>query len=378
MLSASAIPRLLACPTSAVLPHRAYSTAHAAAGQERHLDREVAADLRDLKRLPEAVASMIRSSDELLTEHAFVLNVATEEVRQLGRVGHRAYGPLEPFEVGGTVDLLIVGTDRLIVVDYKGFEEVASADGNAQLATYALMVARAFGVDEVTVVIVYEIRRPSIATLEALDLDAHAARLRQLHVDVARARMSPGRFLATGPHCKYCEAFDACPRQKALSIDVETGLIEMRIEETIPFADDEEAAWALDLCAELGRLQARIKAALEVRSKARPIPLRNGNAWGPRTRPGNEKLDGEVTYAVMLEKHGPALAGLAVPRTATKKAVREALRFAGAESTLEDAFDAVYDEVKVRGGVKTGTKTVIEEYEPGPRLVSDTSEGVIR
>lgn len=371
MLSASSIPRLLACPTSAVLPQREYSTAHAAAGQERHLDREVAADLRDIKRLPADVAGMIRSSDQLLAEHSFVLNVATEEVRQLGAVGHRAYGPLAPFEVGGTVDLLIVGTDRLIIVDYKGFEEVASADENAQLATYALMVARAFGIDEVTVVIVYEIRRPSIATLEALDLDAHAARLRQVFVDVASARMNPGRFIATGPHCKYCPAFDVCPRQKALAIDVETGLIAMRIDQTIPFADDEEADWALDLCAELGRLQARIKAALEVRAKARPIPRANGMMWGPVDKRGNEKLDGEITHAVMAEKHGPALAAMAAPRAASKKAVREALRFAGAESTLEEAFETVYEEVKARGGVKSGTKTVIEEYEPGPRLVED-------
>jgi uncharacterized protein DUF2800 len=378
MLSASSIPRLIACPASAVLPHRAYNTVHAAAGQERHLDREVAADLRDLKRLPASVASMIRSSDELLTEHAFVLNVATEEVHQLGRVGHRGYGALGPFEVGGTVDLLIVGTDRLIVVDYKGFEEVAPAEENAQLATYALMVSRAFGVDEVTVVIVYEIRRPSIAELGPLDLDAHAARLRQVYVDVAAARMNPGRYLKTGSHCKYCEAFNDCPRQKALAVDVETGLIEMRLEETIPFADDDEATWALDLCAELGRLQARIKAALEVRAKARPIPLRNGKAWGPIDKRGNEKLDGETTYAVMLERHGQALANLAAPRAASKKAVREALRFAGADSTLEEAFDAVYDEVKARGGIKTGSKTVIEEYEPGPKLVSDASEGVIR
>jgi RecB family exonuclease len=373
--SASSVPRLLACPASAVLPQREYRTVHAAQGQERHLAREVAADLRDLKRLPAAVAAMIRPSDRLLAEHVFTYDSASDTGRHIGPISRDQYPTLGlgPFERPGKPDLVVIGTDGAIVIDYKAFEEVASADENAQLATYALMVARALGLDEVTVVIVYEIRRPSIATLTALDFDAHAARLRKLYLDVAAARMNPGRVLAVGPHCKYCPAFDACPRQKALALDVETGLISVRVEETYPFADDEEAAWALDLLAELKRLATRIHAGLETRARVRPIPLANGNAWGPQEKRGKLRLVGDVVHAVMLERHGKALADMAAPRAASQKALREALEFAGADETLKDALADVLADVEARGGSKRDTKTMLEEYEPGPRLVAGDS-----
>jgi hypothetical protein len=373
LLSASVVPRVLACPTSAVLPQREYRTAWADRGQDRHADREVSADLRDLAKLPPEVAGLIGPNDRLLAEHVFGYDVATGAARHLGPIPREQYASagLAPFEIPGKPDLTIVGTDHVVIVDYKGFEEVEPSESNKQLATYALMVARALGLDEVTVVIVYEFRRPSIAVLEALDLDAHAERLKQLYGDVARARLDPGRYLATGPHCKYCPAFLDCPRQKALAIDAETGLLALRVEETFPFADDDEAAWALDLLAELKRLASRIHAGLEVRAKARPIPLANGNAWGPREKRGNERLDGNVMHAVMTEKHGPKLADLAAPRTATKKALREALEYAGADMSLDAAAEVVLEAVRARGGVKSGTKTVIEEYEPGPRLVEE-------
>lgn len=373
-LSASAVPRLLACAASAVLPQTPYSTSYAEAGKARHLDMEVAVDLGDIAGLPEEIQRVIRPSDKLLAEHSFAIDVSTGIARYLGRVPNREYHKvvprLGPFEIPGTLDLLIIGTDRLIVVDRKSFEEVEPADRNTQTLTYAVSVARYYGLDEVTVVIIYEFRRPSIATLDVLDLDAHAERLKKLYGDVARAKIEPNKYLATGSHCKYCEAFHDCPRQKALAVDAETGLIALRVGQTLPLNDDAEAAWAIDLLAELKRLSTRLHAAIETRAKARPIPLATGKMFGPRDKFGNEKIDGNVLYDVMLAKHGKALAELAAPRKATKKALREALEFAGAESSLDEAERALLAEVKARGGLKRDVKTTVEEYEPGPRLVA--------
>ena len=365
--TASAVPRLLACATSATLPQRDYRTTDAARGQERHAALELAAVRRDVASLPEAVRRMIRPSDRLLVEEVFGYDVAAGTARHFGPVPREAYATLRlgPFERLGKPDLVVLGTDGVIVVDYKGFEEVTPADRNTQLATYALMVARWLGVDEVTVVIVYEYRAPSIATLEALDLDAHASRLRQLELDVAAARGAPARFLATGPHCKYCPAFDACPLQQALAVDAETGLLAARVEELYPFADDREAAWALDLLEELKRLTTRIRAGLEVRAQARPIPLADGKLWGPRAKLGKLKLDGNIVHEIIAARHGLKLAEVAAPRQASQKAIREALEFAGADETMAD----VLDEIKARGGARKDTKTTIEAYEPGPRLV---------
>lgn len=370
ILSASAVARLLACPASAALPQREYNTAYAVSGTARHADREAAADVRDLSRLPAEVSSMIRSSDRLIVESVFAYDVATDVGRMIGPVPRDRYHEIErgPFEIFGKPDLVIIGGAGAIVVDYKGYEPVAPAESNAQLATYALMVARTYEIDEVHATIVYEIRRPSIATLEAIDLDAHAERLRQLHGDVARAAREPGRYLKTGPHCKYCPAFDACPRQLALRVDVETGLVSMRVEQSIPFADDEEAQWALDLLAELKLIETRLHAALAVRAKERPIPLRNGKMWGERDVLGKEKLAGDVVHAVMSARYGPKIAEIAAPRVATKKAIKEALGFVGADSVAE-AERELLAEVKAAGGARRDTKTEVGEYDPGPRMV---------
>jgi hypothetical protein len=367
ILSASAVPRILACPTSIVLPQRAYHTAWADQGSVRHAAREVAADLRDLSGLPPVVAQMIRPSDRLLTEHVFTYDAVTGTARHVGPLARDLYHTLNlgPFEFPGKPDLVIAAEDRVVVVDHKGFEEVEAAESNRQTATYALMVARALGVDEVIVVIAYEIRRPSIATLEALDLDAHAAALRQMFVDVAAARMNPGRYLAIGPHCKYCEAFHDCPLQKALIVDVESGLISMRVED--PFSDDEEAQWALDLLGEIKLIQTRIHAALAARATARPIPLRDGQMWGPRETLGSTKLDASIVYEVVRELHGAPIAEIAAPRKATQKAIREALEFVDGDPK------ALLEVVKARGGSKRDTTTTIEAYEPGPRLVAGDS-----
>lgn len=360
MLSASATARVIACPASAVLPQLPYDTKHAAAGTERHAAREDAANKRDLSRLPPAVASMLRPSDTLLAEHVFAYDAATGLGRHIGPVAREEYPRigLGPFEIPGKPDLVIVGHRQAIVVDYKGFEEVEPAERNRQLATYALMVARAFDLDEVTVVIVYELRRPSIATLEALDLDAHAAALRQMFVDVAAARMNPGRYLATGKHCRYCEAFHACPRQKALEVDVETGLVRVRVEDVIPFADDEEAQWALDLLGELKLLETRIRAALEARAKARPIPLPSGKVWGPIPKLGKRKLDAAIVYEVVAARHGAKIAEVAAPRVATQKAIKEALEFVDGDAR------ELLEEVEARGGLKRDERIEIGEHDP--------------
>lgn len=350
-LSASSVPRALACPGHMRLPHHDYRTKYAEAGEAHHAEAEAAADLGDHDGLPEKVAVLIREGDELIAECGFAYDVATDTARQLGHV-RRRYADLAPYEIPGTPDLIIKGNGRIVVVDYKEHERVAPAATNAQTATYALMVARAFGVNEVTVVICYRTDGwCDFATLGPIDLQAHADQLHRLAIDVARADAP----LAIGPHCKYCPAFMSCPKQHALMGEVKTDL-PVRIEAAMPFTDDDEASDALDLFERLRMLTARLQAALIARAHERPIPRPDGRMFGPVEKQGNEKLDGDVVWRVVTEKFGRDKADEVVTRTATKKKLKDVL---GAKGEKE-----IVEAVRARGGSKRETKTVIEVYEP--------------
>lgn len=363
--SASAVPRILACPTSATLPQHDYRSKYAEDGQDYHAEIEAAIDVGDESAIPDDILALIGPGDETITERAFAYDVATDTGRELAGVKRRAYGDLRPFEVPGTPDLVIRGERRLVVVDHKGHEEVTEAERNEQIATYALMVARAYGYDEVEVVIRYraEWRRPTRAVLGSLELDAHAAKLRQMFIDVAAARKDPETYVRTGSHCRYCPAHLSCPRTKALQQQLGSGELEVVTEAAIPFANDDDAAQAWELLQRIKLLTTRISAALYARAAERPIPLPDGRMFGPVEKQGNAKLDGDVVYEVVKEKYGRDIADTAVTRSATQKRLKEALGFVGAKSVAA-ASKEVLAEVEKRGGLKRDAKTTVEVYEP--------------
>lgn len=357
-LTASAVPRLMKCPASAVLPHHEYKTEDADAGVENHEAMEDAANAGETDKLPEAIRDLVAGLN-LETETAFAYDVATGESRRLGKVD-RAYANLSPYEIPGTLDLLAVGS-RLVVVDYKRYLEVDAPDTNAQTTTYALMAARHFRRDDVTVAIAYlgaGRERTEIAELGAFDLDAHAAALRQLHADVLRAASDPQPN--PGKWCQFCPAFMSCPKQQDLQLQLTNGITALQIESQLPFQDDETAADAVELLEKVRLVHARLRAAVYARAADKPIPLRGGGYLGTVIKQGNEKLDGDKVYDVLRERHGQAIADAAVVRSATKKRLKEALAFTGGKVAAEER--AVLDEVRARGGAKRETKSVVEVY----------------
>lgn len=345
MFTASAVPRLLVCPGSHSLPHADYRTVHAVAGTARHEDMEAAIAVGDTSMLP---PELLPAGAQLTTEAAFALDLSTGEARALGHI-NRKYEGLAPFEIVGTADLVIHAPGFLAVVDYKRYEEVDPADRNAQLATYGLMAARAAGVDEVVVAIVYTDapRRPSIAMLDAFDLSIHFSRLRELH-----GRVHKERSFARSKHCKYCPGFLACPEQKALMIDADRS-IPLRIETAIPFNDDADAADAFDLLERIKTLAKRIEAALYARAAERPFQLSDGREFGTRTVKGRESVDADVAYRAIREVHGQEIADKAVERKTSKAAIERAVGKQGV--TL----------VRAAGGIVTGEpRTVVDVHEP--------------
>lgn len=366
--SASSIPRLLACPVSALLPQHDYKTKYAEEGSEHHAEQEAAIDVGDEDAIHPDVLALIREGDETVTEMAFAYDPETDTARELGRITREQYASLtKPGELPGKPDLIIKGNGRILIVDHKSFEEVDDAERNAQAATYALMVARAWGYDECDVSIVYRAtwRRPSHATLNALDLAAHGDRLRKLRSDINAAVTQPQLFISDGKHCRYCPSFlSGCTRIESLQRRVQNGALVRQAEQLMPFANDDDAAMAFDLYERLKMLTARVGAALHARAAERPIPRPGGKVWGPREREGSRKIDGDAAYAALKEKYGQAVADAAVTRAATQKGIEAALKQAGVKSATK-AKESLVKQLEEAGAVKRKPSVKFEEYELG-------------
>jgi len=354
----------MACPGSAHLTQHDYHTTYADQGNDRHGDAEAAAVLGANEDLPWQVRKLLEPGDVLSAECAMAIDTSDDTARALGHIAWRDYTGLRPFEIPGTIDLIVYGERRILVVDYKGFERVTSAADNQQLACAALAVARAAGRDEVTVAIVYlgaSWLSADIATLGMFELDAHSARLRDMMI-------STDKTLRPGPHCKYCHAFLSCPEQKALAIQAGTGEIAVRVESMIPFQDDSEAAEAYELLQRIKIVVSRLNAALHARAAERPIQLRSGKLFGPHHKLGNEKLDGDVVYETVKRLHDQTTADAAVARVATKKRLDAALK------GKRGAAKAVIEAVRAAGGAERKTTTTIEEYDSKLQLVADDDD----
>jgi hypothetical protein len=351
-LSASGVPRALKCAASVVLPHQDYVTDAALAGVDRHADLEAAADLGLTDGVHPDIVALYPPNAKMTTEAAFAYDVATDTARALGH-GRSAYVDLAPFEIPGTADLIVYAHPRALVVDHKSYEEADPA----QITTYALMFARSAGIDEVTVAYNYKLRRPWIATLGPLELDAHAAKLRQLAKDVAdRPTVNPGTW------CKYCAAYLTCPANAALVRSVSSGITAVQIEGIIPLASDEDAARAYELSKTVGTLQQRLTAALIARAKERPIPLPDGQVFGEHEKLGPTVVDADVAYAAIRESYGQAKADAAMTRKATQASIERALG--------KDGKKAVLKVIQERNGLSRETKRVISLHAP-----AEPSEG---
>lgn len=327
---------------------------------------EAAIDTGDAARvLPESVLALIEGM-ETTTEAAFAYDCATDTARPLGH-GRAAYtganaSRLAPYEIPGTIDLLAGDGSRFVVVDKKGYERVGAASVNAQTLTYALMVARSAGVDEVTVVIFYELGAPDIAVIDAIALDAHAARLRALQLRVVEAASRVREHLSIGKHCKHCDAYFHCPTQhQANALAVIEPEAPLRFEAMLPLERDEDAARAFELYERVKLFQSRLHDVLAARAMQREIPLGDGRVYGPREKEGSKRLDGDIAWRVLRDLHGQAVADAATKRTATQKGIEDALRQLGGQ--LAPRKRKVMEALEAAGGVKQSTSTVIDVHE---------------
>ena len=145
----------------------------------------------------------------LATEAAYAWHPSDDTAQMLGVHIGRAYGEARPGSFCCSLDVTWTADGVVYVYDVKTgrAEHVDPPATNAQLATMALAASRAHGCSRAVVGLVFEDGRVEQLELDALDLDAHADRLRALaaRIDAQQAQPSPGA------HCGYCPARTRCP-----------------------------------------------------------------------------------------------------------------------------------------------------------------------
>lgn len=366
--TASALPRLFACLASGLLKQTEYRTDYADQGHGRHADMEQSIVAGDLSRLPEKVLALVEGLT-VRAEVSVVYDVSDGTARELGAQLGRAYGTLGPYEIPGTIDMLAVGDGRVVVGDWKGWEEVDHPDSNRQTLLYALAAALIYKVAEVTVVIAYLVaghRDVMIATLDIFELRAFGDELKELYARAMKASANPHAFEVVGGHCKYCPAFGACHAQQQLADDVKTNIVASKFNSLIPFETDEEAADAYELAIRIGLLYQRVRGALAARAKERPIPLRNGKMYGEVSRMGNRVLDADKTYAYLRDKYGQEFADAALKREATQTWIENAFRKFKIKNPVKNKDEVVAELTKL-GAVAQKRKVELDEFDP-PQL----------
>jgi hypothetical protein len=363
-VTASRIELARKCLGAFTLPQVNAPNEHSEAGTARHAKDE---DAIGRGEIPQYLLDAWPGYD-WRAEVAFAYDVATGEGRELGQGLKRGYGDLRPFEFAGTADVVGRNGDSVVVVDKKGFEEVTRAADNGQVRFLCLAATRAYRAKHTEGGIKDELRALDRAEFDAFELDAIHQEVRATVLEVAKVRADARNGLpvpfATGRQCRWCNAFDHCPKQRELKALVVSAQADLRVEAQIPFNDDNDAAEGYEFFRRLDILHKRLKSALYARANERPIPLGNGKLWGPRVVDGNREIDGDIAYTVIREKYGQDTADKAVERHATQKAMETALKSAVPKGAGAAAMRGVMKEIEDRGGIERSTKTVFEEFDP--------------
>lgn len=293
-------------------------------------------------------------------EVAYAYDPRTDTARQLD-VEKRAY-QVEPHEIAGTIDAVMLDLDHAIIVDWKTGDDfqrfTADAKDNWQLKLYALAVSRTHRVNNVKVAIVRISDEVKVTeyTLDEMELDAVAAEVAAMVAGIPASVPTPGH------HCIRCKAVSICPTTATATTDI-VATAEKLPEVTGPAVElviDKDNATTL-----LARLR-QVQAACETLENALKvyatnndgITLTSGKRWKkmPQERE-SINLDGPE-MATGLAALSAVGAGDAVTTkvSVTKAAIEKVLKAQGLKGKeLSAKMEATMSELRAAGCVRSVT-----------------------
>lgn len=390
ILSASHLPRVIACPASHVLPHFKQEVGAAAErgtnihaflevafnqGRETALER-FAPDLPGIDVARELDLELLWADlKDGLAEATFAFDPTSQTARLLGTSLSRQYD--NTGEILGTADLVAhhCDTEQVVIVDYKTGLIPVDAATSHQLAFLALAAHRHYDTEDVVARIVH-IREDStfhfnerVYDAELLrDFAAHLGELQQV-ISVFAKWHEMGKTLPVniGEHCKYCPALASCPASAAVF-------------ENLQWATDKDSLAAWDVARlnaqEAGALWDRlqlIKKALDVQDAALRDYARENVL---ETAGGKRLMLGQQTFSqialgpaleIIAEVCGQDLADHLLGATNAKLPKTEleaALKASGLQGgELRQVLAVLNHEFEKQGALVHGTREVMQSAE---------------
>jgi CRISPR/Cas system-associated exonuclease Cas4 (RecB family) len=342
MVTMSALPRLLNCTASAVLARAEVESAFAQAGNDDH------EDLAELENPEHEFAHLLVKGAR--SEVKLAYDTLARTGRIIGEGGGRDYGPLGPFEIAGSCDVLWV-------VDVQtGHNDVDPASRNWQLWGYALAAARALGLSKARVIIVYtKTKRIDQHDLDFEDLATFAERLAKLHPRVAElhAIRKRGEQLDTfeGSWCRYCPSKHVCPSKNGLLVQIaERG---MAVPGDSDLSTMERRRAAYEQLVRLDQLVSDAKKRLQANvDEHGPIDLGNGMAYGRFAREGDRRIDPAIATKVIRKVVGESakeFEAVAFERKTSQAAIERACKAIAGQRGLKPK---IMEAIEKAGGVK--------------------------
>lgn len=310
-----------------------------------------------------------RKGDGWQAERAFAVDPETGDAIALPvDREHRDYSACPPGWIPLTVDALLVIGRTAKVVDWKtGFAaHVAPAEGNAQLATAALAVARVYGCDRVLVSIVkvgeHDLEEDQ-AELDALDLEDWRERLLSI------VRTIPGGEPVAGPHCRghFCDHFGLCPATKGAITEVapEDARRLPIVYEASAITGPEHAARLYAVIRAAKAQIDRVWEALRVYAEQHGgIEVGDGVVWGPRsTRRESIDLSTRASVDALKRELGDDWER-AVTLDTSKAAIKRAAASVKARTgeTIAAIEERTVAALKSAGAVRVSSSTKFEEH----------------
>ena len=290
-------------------------------------------------------------------EVAYAWDVYARKARRLVQRHARDYADVDRSrEIPCTLDVVSKGAIPT-VLDWKTgrASHVEPSRDNAQLLLGALCLASETGAERVEVGLVFlgdgsEPARASLATVDALDLDAFASELERLFRSIPTAEPTPGA------HCteRYCRRLGQCDATRSALLAVAAPEVPQAWPVAVDARDIQSAAhaaWLLETARLAEAVSGRATAAVRAWTAEHggTLPLGDGRVYGPSPGPG--RIDARVALPV-LAAEGLDLE-VAAPRSVSRESIGEGFRARGGEA-ISAGVRRVVAAIEAAGGVTGG------------------------
>ena len=294
-------------------------------------------------------------------EQAYVYDATNDTAKRVQMSGRR-YVVEHPGQIAGTIDAVSIFGKHAIVIDWKTGDDfakmTADAEHNWQLRLYALAVARAHNLESVRIMIV-RISQDDVTTsshdLDAIELDAVAAKISALVAGVPSAQPQPGT------HCRRCRAVAVCPATKSATDAIAAPTpVEIRIH------NQEQATAALVRLRQVQAACEQMESILKAYAAENGgIPLPDGKRWSrvsvERESINLTGMDGAAGISLI---HSVGADDAVETKSSTSKAaIERSLKAQGLKGKeLRAKADALYSELRACGVMRSSS---VETYREG-------------